>query len=83
VDAIIEFVKGLLAREPARFVAYGAVAATWAVTQLGALLGVVVPDNVLLAVGTIVTFILTEIIRHLVYSPATVAAIKGDDLTTG
>lgn len=83
MEAIVEFLKGLLAREPARFVSYGSAAAVWAVVQLAGLLGVLVPDNVLLAVGTIATFVLTEAIRRLVYSPATVAAIRGEDKTTG
>lgn len=70
-----DFIKGLLQREPARFVAYGAAAAVWAVTRIGVLAGVEVPDEVTLAVATVVTFVLTEVIRRLVYSPSTVAQI--------
>jgi hypothetical protein len=70
-----ELIKGMLQREPARLVAYGTAAAVWAVTRLGAYLGVEVPDEITLAVATIATFVLTEVIRRLVYSPSTVAEI--------
>lgn len=72
---MLDLIRGLLQREPARFVAYGAAAAVWAVTRLGTALGIEVPDEVTLAVATIATFTLTEVIRSLVYSPANVAKI--------
>jgi len=72
---MLDFIRGLLQREPARFVAYGAAAAVWAVTRLGTQLSIEVPDEITLAVATLVTFALTEIIRRLVYSPAAVAVI--------
>jgi hypothetical protein len=72
---MLELIKGLLQREPARLVAYGAAGAVWAVTRLGAYAGVEVPDEITLAVATIVTFVLTEVIRRLVYSPSAVAEI--------
>lgn len=72
---MLDFIRGLLQREPARVVAYGAAAAVWAVTRLGTQLGVEVPDEITLAIATVVTFVLTEVIRRLVYSPSTVAEI--------
>lgn len=75
LDIVLNYVKGLLQREPARLVAYGAAAAVWAVTRLGTYVGVEVPDEVTLAVATVATFVLTELIRKLVYSPANVAEI--------
>lgn len=72
---MIDLIRGLLQREPARFVAYGAAVSVWAVTRLGTAIGIEVPDEVTLAVATIATFILTEVIRRLVYSPANVAQI--------
>lgn len=80
---MIDLIRGLLQREPARFVAYGAAAAVWAVTRLGTAIGVEVPDEVTLAVATIATFALTEVIRRLVYSPATVAQIVAQTPTGG
>ena len=72
---MIDFIRGLLQREPARFVAYGAAAAVWGVTRLGTLVSVEVPDEITLAVATVATFVLTEVIRRLVYSPSAVAEI--------
>lgn len=72
---MLDFIRGLLQREPARFVAYGAAAAVWAVTRLGTATGVQVPDEITLAVATVATFVLTEVIRRLVYSPSAVAEI--------
>lgn len=72
---MLDLIRGLLQREPARLVAYGSAAAVWAVTRLGTTLGIAVPDEVTLAVATIATFVLTEVIRRLVYSPANVAEI--------
>ena len=84
---MLDFIRGLLQKEPARFVAYGAAVAVWAVTRLGTLVGVQVPDEVTLAIATLATFILTEVIRRLVYSPASVAEIvaqtpRGDQAET-
>ncbi len=74
---MLPFIKGLLLTNPTRLVSYATLAATWAVVKGSELLGSpVAPDSeVALAVGTIVTFIATEVIRRLVYSPATVATI--------
>jgi len=72
---MLDFIKGLLQREPTRVVAYGAAGAVWLVTRLGTQLGVEVPDEITLAIATVVTFALTEVIRRLVYSPSAVAEI--------
>jgi hypothetical protein len=74
---MLDFIRGLLQTNPARFVGYATVAATWIVVKGSELLGSpVAPESeVVLAVGTIVAFIATEVIRRLVYSPAAVAKI--------
>ena len=77
-EATINIVKSLLATNPARFIAYGATAAIWAAAKLGAIVGVEVPDDVTLAAGTIVTFVLTEAIRRFVYAPATVEELVAE-----
>lgn len=74
---MITFIKGLIAKEPARFIAYGSAGAVWLVTRLGGLVGVEVPDEVTLAIATLATFLLTEVIRQFVYSPARVEDMVG------
>lgn len=75
---VLELLRAQIAANPARFIAYGTVAAVWAVTKLAALTGtVLLPDSdVSLAVVTIVTAVLTELIRRYVYSPASVSNIQ-------
>lgn len=73
--SLIDIVRLYVGREPARLVAYSVIGATWAVAKGAALAHVAVPDDVTLAVTTVVTFLATELIRRFVYAPATVAAM--------
>ena len=77
MDPLIAFIRGMLQTNPARFVSYATLAAVWLVVKLSEAAGApIAPDSdVALAVSTIVAFIVTEVIRRLVYSPATVAEI--------
>jgi hypothetical protein len=79
-----EFIKSLLQTNPARFVAYGTTAAIWLVVWGTEALGIpVAPDSELaLAVGTIAAFVVTEVIRRLVYSPKTASEIVAKTTTT-
>ena len=76
MNTIVDYIKGWLRSEPARFIAYGSAAAVWAVTRVGVLAGVEVPDVVTLAVATVATFVLTEVIRRLVWSQESVDRIR-------
>lgn len=73
-----DFIRDLLQSNPARFVAYGTTAAIWLAVKGSELIGVPIAadSDVALAVGTIAAFIVTEVIRRLVYSPKTVAEIS-------
>lgn len=73
----MDFIKGLLQTNPTRFVAYGSAAAVWVAIQIGDAAGVELPNEVTLAVAAVATFVVTEVIRRLVYSPASVAEIIG------
>lgn len=79
-----DFIKSLLQSNPVRFVSYATAATVWAVVKLSELAGVpVAPDSdVALAAATIVGFIVTEVIRRLVYSPKTAAEIVAKTTTT-
>jgi hypothetical protein len=72
-----DFIKGLLQREPARFVSYATVGVVWVLVKGSALVGypIAADSDVALAVATIVGFFVTEAIRYVVYAPATVAEI--------
>ena len=79
-----EFIRHLLQSNPARFVAYGTTAAIWLVVKGSELIGVPIAadSEVALAVGTIAAFIVTEVIRRLVYSPKTAAEIVSNTTTS-
>lgn len=77
MTGVLNYLRDLLRREPARFVSYGSAIVVWAVVHAAAAAGLVVPDDTVLAVGTLATFILTEIVRQFVYSPATVDQLTG------
>ena len=76
-DPLIEFIKAQFAKEPARYIAYGSTAAIAIAVKLSEALGspMSADSNTALAVGTIATFIITEVARRFVYSPASVAEI--------
>ena len=74
---MLDFIKGLLQANPVRFVSYATAAAVWGTVKLSELAGVPIAadSDVALAVATVVGFVVTEIIRRLVYSPKTVSEI--------
>ena len=78
-----DFIREMLQANPTRFVAYGTTAAIWLVVKGSEALGSpIAPDSeVALAVGTIAAFIVTEVIRRLVYSPKTTAEIVSTTTT--
>lgn len=77
-DRLLDIVRGVLSREPARFVGWGSGLVVTAVLKLGSVVGVSIPDDVTIAVGLVATFGLTEVIRQVVYAPATVDNIVTD-----
>lgn len=81
---MVDLIRGLLQANPVRFVSYATAAAVWGVVKLSALAGVpLAPDSdVALAVATVVGFLMTEVIRRLVYSPKTASEIVAQTTTT-
>lgn len=77
-DRLLDVARGVLSREPARFVGWGAGLVVAAVLKLASTVGVTVPDDVTIAISLAATFGLTELIRQFVYSPATVDNIVTD-----
>jgi hypothetical protein len=77
MDPIIAFLKAQFLANPARYIAYVSVAAITGAVKLSEALGspMSADSNTALAVGTIATFIVTELVRRFVYSPTAVAAI--------
>jgi hypothetical protein len=75
VDFIINIVKGLVAKEPTRLVAYASAAAIAGALKLGELLGVELTAEAVAGVGAIAALVVTEIIRRFVFSPETTQAI--------
>lgn len=78
LNVILSKVEGLLQGEPLRLITYGAIAVVFVVSRGLALAGIW-PDNtpvdaVLIAVAAAVAG-LNEVIRSIVFSPATVEAI--------
>ena len=73
-----EFIKNLLRTNPTRVIAYSSGLVVAAVLQGAAYLGVEVPGEVATAIGVVATFLAAELIRRIVYAPATVEALKAD-----
>lgn len=74
-SSIVDLVKGLIAKEPARLVGYGSSLAVAGALKVAELLGVTVPADVLAAISLITGFVISELIRRFVYSPATTQII--------
>ena len=67
-----DLVKGMIAKEPARVIAWTSAAAVAGALKLAELLGVgPLPAEVIAGVSAIAGFAATEVIRRYVYSPAT------------
>ena len=75
MNALITYFKDLLSTETARVTAWGGTALVAGAVALAGALGINLPQGVIDAIGVIGVFTVTEIIRHFVYAPATVALI--------
>jgi hypothetical protein len=82
LDTVIDLIKSLIAREPARLITWSSAAAIWLVVKGTEAAGypLAADSTIALAVGTLIGAIVTELIRRIVYAPATVEAIRaGED----
>lgn len=70
MEFVINIIKELIAKEAARLVAYGSAAAIAGALALANLIGVQLTPDVIAGVGAIAAFIVTELIRRLVFSAA-------------
>jgi hypothetical protein len=80
---IIDFVKDVIRTNPTRLVAYAVAGTTAVVVWAANRMGVVIPDAVIASLGVMVTFLTTELIRKLVYSPASVEVIAANSASSG
>lgn len=72
---MLEFVKGILAKEPSRFVGWGSTLAVALALKLAEQVGIVLSADVLAAISLLTGFAIAELIRRFVYAPATVQEI--------
>lgn len=72
---MIEFIRNILAKEPARFVGYGSSLAVALALKLAERFGLVLSADVLAAISLLTGFAIAELIRRFVYAPATTQAI--------
>jgi hypothetical protein len=80
----IDLVKEYLRTEPARLIAYGVAATLTAANAIGHALGYeTLPDGVANGLTLLVTALVTEAIRRLVYAPATVEDIVDEVAAVG
>jgi hypothetical protein len=69
---MIEFIRNILAKEPARFVGYGSSLAVALALKLAENFGVILSADVLAAISLLTGFAISELIRRFVFAPATV-----------
>lgn len=72
---MLDFLRQIILKEPARFIGWGSSAAVFVALQVAKQLGVELTVDVQLAISTIAGFVIAELIRRFVYSPATTQAI--------
>lgn len=80
---MIDFIKGLLRKSPARVISYGGGAAVAGAVWLAGRAGVVLSVEAQASILAIATVVLTEAIRLFVYSPNTVERIQVEAAVTG
>ena len=80
---MLDFIRGLVAKEPARLVGYGSALVVAAALKGAALIGVTLPPDVLAAISLVTGFVISELIRRFVYAPATVQAKVDEAADTG
>lgn len=78
---MIEFIRNILAKEPARLVGYGSALAVALALKLAERIGIVLSADVLAAISLLSGLVISELIRRFVYPPATVQKIA-DAATT-
>lgn len=83
LNVVLDLIKGLIAKSPARLIGYGSTLATLAAVFIAGKLGVTLDTDTLLAVGLFGAAIVTELIRRFVYSPQTTQAIAIRAADTG
>lgn len=80
ITALLDKVTDVLSGEPARAIGYGGAAIIYVVAKALGQIPDVSPEDALVQAGAAIAVVasLVESIRHFVYSPATVEAIKAD-----
>lgn len=72
---MIDFIRNIVAKEPARLVGYGSSLAVFAALKVAEAAGVTLTLDVQSAISLLAGFVIAELIRRFVYAPATVQAI--------
>lgn len=72
---MLEFIRNIIATEPARLVGYGSSIAVFLALQVAKALGVELTLDVQAAISTLAGFVIAELIRRFVFSPDTVQTI--------
>jgi len=67
---MLDFIKSLVAKEPARLVGWGSTLAVAGALKAAELIGVTLSADVLAAISVITGFVISELIRRFVFSPA-------------
>jgi len=75
---VIDFIRNIIAKEPARLVGWGSTLAVAVALKLAERVGVVLSADVLGAISLIAGLVISELIRRFVYSPAKVQAIANE-----
>lgn len=66
MKAILDFIRGIVAKEPTRFTAYGVAIATAAALKAAEFAGITLSPETLTAVAAVATIVVTELIRAFV-----------------
>lgn len=72
---MIDFLRNILAQEPARLVGYGSAFAVALALKLAERVGVVLSADVLAAISLLTGLVISELIRRFVFAPATVQVL--------
>lgn len=83
MSTVIDFLKGLIAKEPTRLVAWTSAAAVAGALKLAEFAGVTLSAEIIAGISALAALVATELIRRFVYAPATVEKIADAAATTG
>jgi hypothetical protein len=72
---MLDFIRNILAKDPARFVGYGSSLAVAVALKLAERVGIVLSADVLAAISLLTGFVIAELIRRFAFAPATVQKI--------